>query len=252
MSMDFANPNAQPFMLEGGEDALLMIHGFTGSPGHMRYIGNAVHAAGFSVRGILLPGHGLSLEDMEKSNDRQWFDACCAAFIEMKQRYRHVSVAGLSMGGILALLLAEEFEPSTVILFAAAMKYKRATNRLSPLVKRVVKRTGGGGRKDSPDEFLYAYDFGYDRTPVAKVEDMTRLQSLARRGLGQVSCPVLAFQSHRDGSVHAGAPDMIMRGVSSQVKEISWVDRSSHVLTLGPERDYVAERVIDFLRRYGV
>lgn len=252
MATDFSHPNAQPFELEGGEDAILLIHGFTGSPSHMRYIGNAVHAAGYSVRGILLPGHGTSIEEMGRSNDRQWFDACCAAYLEMKQKYRRIAVGGLSMGGILALLLAEEFDPSAVILFAAAMKYKRAANKLSPLVKHFVRTLPWGGRSYSPEEFLYEYDYGYEGTPVAKVEDMTRLQALAEASLGKVTCPALAFQSHQDESVHPDAPERIMRGVQSPVKEICWVDRSPHVLTIGPDRDYVCERVIDFLRRYEV
>lgn len=252
MATDFSNPNAQPFELEAGEDAILLIHGFTGSPSHMRTIGDAVHAAGFSARGILLPGHGTSLEDMANSSGTQWYDACAKAYQEMTKKYRHVSVGGLSMGGILSLLLAEAFEPASVVLFSAAMKYKNAINHLSPVAKVFVKTVNWGGHNYSPDEFLFDYDYGYTGSPVAKVEDMTRLQRKAREGLGQVTCPVIAFQSHKDGSVHHEAPELIMRGVTSLVKEVCWVDRSPHVLTIGPDRRYVEERVIDFLRRYGV
>ena len=76
MSENFSHPNAQPFLLEAGENALLLIHGFTGSPSHMRTVGDAVHAAGFTARGILLPGHGKTIDEMAKSNDRQWHEAC--------------------------------------------------------------------------------------------------------------------------------------------------------------------------------
>lgn len=252
MSTDFSAPNAQPFELEAGEDAILLIHGFTGSPSHVRTIGNAVHAAGFSARGILLPGHGTTLADMEKSGAEQWWQACKDAYRQMKEKYRHVSVGGLSMGGILSLMLAEEFEPASVVLFAPALKYKSAVNYLSPVVKHVMRTVNWGGHDYSPEEFLYDYDYGYTGSPVAKVEDMTRLQRRAREGLGGISCPTVVFQSHRDGSVHHTVPEMITRGISSVVKEISWVDRSPHVLTIGPDRHYVEERVIDFLRRYGV
>lgn len=252
MSVDFSNPIAQPFLLEGSEDALLLIHGFTGSPSHMRYVGDKVHAAGFTVRGIRLPGHGTSVEDMAQSSGPQWLDACQEAYLEMKRQYRHVSIGGLSMGGILALLLAQAVEPSCVVLFAAAMKYRHWINHLSPVVKYVMPIMHSKGRTEDAATFLYDYDYGYADTPVARVQDMTRLQQAAREGLAKVTCPVLAFQSHRDGSVHPDAPELIMRGVSSQVKEICWVDRSPHVLTIGPDRDYVCDRVIDFLHRYGV
>lgn len=252
MSTDFTNPNAQPFVLEAGDSAILLIHGFTGSPAHVRIIGDTVHAAGFSTEGILLPGHCTTLEDMAKSTGAQWLDACREAYLRMTKKYRRVAVGGLSLGGVLALLLAEEFDPACVVLFAAAMKYKNAVNNLSPVAKHLVKTLPWRERPYSPEEFLYAYDIGYAGTPVAKVEDMTRLQKRAREGLSGVTCPVLAFQSHLDGSVHHTAPELIMRGVTSRVKEISWVDRSPHVLTLGPDREYVCGRVIDFLRRYAV
>lgn len=252
MSMDFSHPNAQPFELEAGDCAVLLIHGFTGSPGHMRYVGNAMHAAGFSVRGLCLPGHCTSLDDMAKSAGPQWLAACEAACREMTDKYRRVSVGGLSLGGVLALRLAQRLEPACVLLYAAAIRYKKASNRLSPAAKHFVRTIEWGGRKLDPETFLYEYDFGYTGGPVAKVEDMTRLQRDARAHLAEIACPAIAFQSHLDDSVHRTGPDIIMRGISSPVKEIQWVDRSPHVLTLGPDRDYVCDRSIDFLRRYGV
>lgn len=249
---DFTHPNAQPFDLEAGDSALLLIHGFTGSPSHMRYIGDAVHAAGYSVRGILLPGHGETIQAMEESSREQWLDACRTAYQEMLKKYRRVSVGGLSMGGLLSLLLAEEFDPCALILFAPALQYKNAVNRLSPIAKHFIKVVKWGGHDYNPEEFLFDYDHGYEGSPVAKVEDMTYMQRVARQNLSRISCPTLVFQSHKDESVHRTVPDRIMRGVSSVVKEISWVDRSPHVLTIGPDRDYVCQRVIDFLGRYSV
>lgn len=251
MSENFSHPNAQPFLLEAGEDAVLLIHGFTGAPGHMRVIGEAVQKAGFTARGIRLPGHGETVEKMMQSGAQQWLDACCEAYQEMCGRYRHVSVGGLSMGGILATLLAEEFEPACLVLFAPAMKYRSQLNYLSPVVKYLcptLRWPSNLGRKD----FLYEYDYGYEKIPVGKVEDMTHLQRKACAGLAAVTCPTLVIQSHKDEQVHISVPEIVTRGVSSQVREICWVDNSSHVCTIGPDRAYVCARVIDFLRRYGV
>ena len=251
MSENFSHPNAQPFLLEAGENALLLIHGFTGSPSHMRTVGDAVHAAGFTARGILLPGHGKTIDEMAKSNDRQWHEACRQAYQELRAKYMRVSVAGLSMGGVLSCLMAEEFEPACLILFAPAMKYLHAQDYLSPVAKHVMKRMiwpEGSHRAD----FLHEYDIGYAAAPVGKVEDMTRLQREARQNLSKITCPVLVVQSHRDEQVHGSVPEIVTRGVSSPVREICWVDKSSHVCTIGPDREYIYARVIDFLRRYGV
>lgn len=249
-TVDFSHPNAQPFEIGSGENAILLIHGFTGSPSHMRPIGDAAAAAGFSARGILLPGHGTSIADMEKSSWQAWLSACQEAMREMRAKYKRVTVAGLSMGGILSLLVAEEFEPDALILFAPALRYKKSVNYLSPLVKHFMKVSKW--KPHGYADFLTEYDFGYLGAPVSKVEDMTRLQKMANAGIAKIECPTLVIQSHRDESVHATVPDRIMRGIRSKVKEICWVDQSPHVCTIGPDRAYVGARVVDFLRRHGV
>lgn len=250
--IDFSHPNAQPFEIGAGESALLLIHGFTGSPSHMRTVGDAVAGAGFSARGILLPGHGTSLEDMERSTGEQWLEACRTAFMEMREKYRSVAVCGLSLGGVLSLLLAEEFAPSAVILLAPAVRYASVINHLSPIAKHVMRVSRWKEMKLGEAEFLREYDIGYRGAPVSKVEDMTRLQRRARRGLRDVKAPLLVIQSHRDESVHRLTPEIITAGASSAVKEVCWVDRSTHVNTIGPDREYVNGRVIDFLQRFGV
>lgn len=167
MPVDFSHPNAQPFLLEAGDCALLLIHGFTGSPGHMRPVGEAVHAAGFTVRGIALPGHCQSIEAMEQSDWKQWLACCRDAMRQMQAKYRRVSVGGLSMGGILSLLMAEEFSPASVVLFAPALKYKRAANKLSPLAKHFI-RVLDWGEPNRGLDFLNEYDYGYRGAPGAQ------------------------------------------------------------------------------------
>ena len=94
----FEAPECQPFLLEGGDHGVLLIHGFTGSAGHMRLIGEDLHAQGFTVKGINLPGHATSMEDMGKTGWQDWLGAARSAATEMKEKYAHVSVVGLSMG----------------------------------------------------------------------------------------------------------------------------------------------------------
>ncbi|MCL1795516.1 MAG: alpha/beta fold hydrolase [Clostridia bacterium] len=250
MAADFSHPNAQPFELESGDSALLLIHGFTGSPSHMRTVGDAVHGAGFSARGILLPGHGLSVDAMIHSSGPAWMEACVAAYREMERKYRRVAVSGLSMGGILALLLAEMFTPSACILFAPTIRYLKGINRLSPIAKHFLREMKWRPREFSDSDFLKAYDHGYAGAPLAKVEDMTRLQAMARSDLSRVTAPTLILQSHSDESVHSASPEIITSRISSTVKEICWTDKSSHVNTIGPDRAYVNDRVIDFMRRF--
>ena len=83
---DFSAAECQPFLLEGGRHGVVLFHGFTGSAGHMRPLGEALHAQGFTVRGINLPGHASSMEDMARFTWQDWLQAAKNAVLEMKDR----------------------------------------------------------------------------------------------------------------------------------------------------------------------
>jgi pimeloyl-ACP methyl ester carboxylesterase len=52
--------------------ALLFIHGFTAITVEVRSIANAFYLNGFTVSGPLLPGHGLSPQDLNRKNWQDW------------------------------------------------------------------------------------------------------------------------------------------------------------------------------------
>ena len=54
----FQGDEHQPFHWNGGQPAALLVHGFPGTPAEMRPLGTALHQAGWTVYGPLLPGFG--------------------------------------------------------------------------------------------------------------------------------------------------------------------------------------------------
>ena len=96
---DFSDAACQPFLLEGGDHGVLLLHGFTGSAAHMRPLGEAMNRHGFTVMGVNLPGHAVSMDDMARTGWQDWLDAAKDAFLQLQSRCRYASVAGLSMGG---------------------------------------------------------------------------------------------------------------------------------------------------------
>ena len=110
---EYLSPLAEPFDFPAGEHGVLLLHGFTGSPAHMRKLGEALSARGFAARDILLPGHGTRYEDMRGCTWQDWLLAARMAAREMRERYARFSVAGLSMGGYVAMDI-QRLYPETV------------------------------------------------------------------------------------------------------------------------------------------
>ena len=244
---DFSVPQAQAFDFGTGEHGVLLIHGFTGSPAHMRLIGEGLRDNGFAVRGILLPGHGENPEAMAKATWQDWFRASREAAAEMRKQYRYLTVAGLSMGGCLALMLAEQMEADACVTIAAPMKTTAKFRSLAPvaaLVHPVVHKRADGSRAS----LIAEYDIGYDSYPMSSVGHLSAIMRRARRDLRLIRCPVLAIQSHGDKTVTPDSPAIILNGVSSKLKSQRWLENAPHVGTISPEYPKIVRHMTEFLR----
>src|SRR5690349_5123499 len=104
-------PGAEPFAHDGGDTGVLVCHGFTGTPQSMRPWAERLAADGLTVRLPRLPGHGTTWQEMNRTRWADWLAAAERSFAELVDRCDRVFVMGLSMGGALALRIAERQAP---------------------------------------------------------------------------------------------------------------------------------------------
>jgi alpha-beta hydrolase superfamily lysophospholipase len=84
---------------DGISPAVLLIHGYGGSPFDVKPLCDALEKRGYAFHAILLPGHGTTPRDLKNIKERDWLDATRRAYDELKQKYGTISVVGFSMGG---------------------------------------------------------------------------------------------------------------------------------------------------------
>lgn len=244
---DFKHANAQPFELAGQRGAVLLVHGFTGSPSHMRPLGNALNAQGWHVKGMLLKGHATTVGDMELTGRwRVWRDAVFEAAEGLRKQHEFVAVAGLSMGGTLTLLAAEAGLCDAAIPMCAPLWVKEKLAALAPIawpLMRYTKLRPHNMRQGFADD----YDYGYNQGPVRCVGSLNRLMRMARRRIADIDCPLLIVQSRRDETVQPRSAETILSRASSANKRLLWLENSPHVCTIGPERELLFAEVAAFL-----
>ena len=246
---DFSLPQAQPFDFPEGDHGILLIHGFTGSPAHMRLLGEGLKEKGFAARGMLLPGHGETPRALGNAKWQDWLLACRREARDMREKYRRFTVAGLSMGGCLALMIAAQMEADACITIAAPMKTVKRFRALAPaaaLVHPMIYKRADGARQTLDQ----AYDIGYGSYPTKSVGQLSAVIRRAKQGLHLIQCPILAIQSHGDKTVTADSPDLILKGVSSRVKAQLWLDSAPHVCTISPEYQKIVNGMADFLKKW--
>lgn len=238
----------KPFFMEGSRDvSVLLIHGFTGSVSHMRPLGERLHELGYTVKGINLPGHATSERDMAKADWQKWLSSAKAATQELAKRGGRVAVGGLSMGGVLSLLVAEQLKVDAVITMSAPMavqnKLMGLASILSPFYPRVAWKTPMERHKQLDQN----YDFGYSGFPTKRAADLNKLIKLARGDLFAITCPLLAIQSADDETVWQGSAEYIVDNVSSSDKRVLMLHGVPHVITISKELPAIVSAIDELL-----
>lgn len=246
---EYLSPLARPFYFPKGDHGILLIHGYTGSAAHMLPLGEKLHQAGFAVKGMLLPGHGTHPEEMKKTAWQDWLQAARMEAQEMQKQYAHFSVAGLSMGGVLSLLIAQDMDVTACVSIAAPMKTVTKMRWLAPIAAPLLPMLHHARSGPARNNIDQKYAIGYSSYPTKSVHDLSVLMRKARQHLSLIECPLLTVQSRMDETVTADSPQIIQEGVSSKVRAELWLDHAPHVCTISPEYEKIADGMIDFLHK---
>jgi carboxylesterase len=240
-------PGAEPFRAEGGPVGVLLCHGFTGSPQSLRPWAEHLAAAGLTVSLPRLPGHGTRWQEMNLTRWEDWYAEVDRALTELRSRCEQVFVMGLSMGGTLAIRLAEE-RPDDVdglVLVNPSLLTKRPDRHALPLLSRLlpsVKPIGSDIKKPGSAELAY------DRLPLKAAYSLSKLWLVTRTDLHKVTQPILIFRSTEDHVVEPDSCALLRDKVSSDnVREVV-LDDSYHVATLDNDAPTIFAGSLDFVR----
>jgi carboxylesterase len=241
-------PGAEPYRHEGGETGVLLCHGFTGSPQSLRPWARCLAERGLTVSLPLLPGHGTRWEDLQLTGWQDWYAEVDRELRVLRERCARVFVAGLSMGGALALRLAAKHgqDIAGLVVVNPANKVHGLSAYTLPVTRHVV-RTTRGIVSDIAKE--HGVEIGYDRVPLHAAHSLRTFFRLVDGELPQVTQPLLVLRSAQDHVVPAADSARILSRVSStDVTEIV-LEQSYHVATLDHDADRIFEESLTFMDR---
>ncbi|MFG2571856.1 alpha/beta hydrolase [Streptomyces sp. NPDC048481] len=241
-------PGAEPYRHEGGEVAVLLCHGFTGSPQSLRPWAKHLAGQGLTVSLPLLPGHGTRWEDMALTGWQDWYAEVDRELRALRRRCARVFVAGLSMGGALALRLAARHGEAVdgVVVVNPANKVHGLAARALPVARHVVRTTKGITSDIAKGGVL---ESGYDRVPLHSAHSLRTFLRLVDGELPQVTQPLLLLHSVHDHVVPpADSARVLSRVSSTDVTEIL-LEQSYHVATLDHDADRIFEESYAFIAR---
>lgn len=250
-------PGAEPFELaahDPGAPAALLVHGFGDTPQTLRYVAGALHAAGWHVRVPLLPGHGRTLADFGRSGARDWLAHARDELALLRARHGEVSIAGLSMGGAIASVLAAETpELRGLALLAPYLSMPNRIRRLARvhrLVGLALPWAAGRGERSIHDEREVARNLAYGVVAPHLLRELLRVVEESQRALPRITVPTLVVYSRQDNRVPVEAAEREYAKLRAPERELVWLERCGHLVTVDFEHDVVSARVTEFLGRH--
>ncbi|HSM71822.1 MAG TPA: alpha/beta fold hydrolase [Anaerolineales bacterium] len=249
-------PTAEPFFFQGdsSKPACLLIHGFTGTPKEMRWMGEYLHARGYTCLGIRLAGHATDPKDMIRSRYTDWMNSVEDGYHLLRGVTEHIFFVGLSMGGNLSLLMSTVLNVQGVIAMSTPYKlpddprlpFAELISRFKPYMPKSDEAPGSGWF----DQNAWQDHISYPQNPVRSVGELNKLLGEMRAALPKVSVPVLLIHSKNDTYVPPESMELIyddLKKTSDRTK--LYVTESGHVLTRDAARHQVFETAMNFIRR---
>jgi carboxylesterase len=255
------------FRMGSGPTAVLLIHGLTGTPTEMRWLGKQLAAAGYSVYGVQLAGHCGTERDLVATHWTDWQASVFRALDNIRQRHRQVFVGGLSGGALLALRAAAErpLQVAGLMLFSTTLvsdgwSMPRSRALLRPWLAlglwrfwRFAEQFPYGVKDERTRErvaaALHAGDSaeaGNPSTPGAIVRQLHFLSKAVRRDLRKIACPTLVVHAEEDDVSSRRNADYVASRLRGDVRKVILRD-SYHLILLDRERNRVARESLSFL-----
>jgi carboxylesterase len=215
--------------------ALLLLHGYSSSPAVYRFLIpqlNRYHALFCPV----LPGHGLSIEDFSKAKAKDWVRASRASFEVLAKEYEQVDVLGLSLGGLLACLLSQDYPVHHLYLLAPAFKVTMNVPWMIVLAKALSHLGFKHLRNKAGDLQTHEQaEIALRKLPLSTVLEMLEFLNTLQWVAPQ--CPVDLFLGRHDQVVASNEVEQLFAPLPNA--RIHWLEHSAHVLPLDNDLDLI-------------
>lgn len=235
-----------PFHFEGSTgEAVVLIHGFTGHPGHWRPLSDVLVEAGYTVVAPRLAGHGSTPEELAATPWRDWAASAQEAAASVAE-HRLVHLVGLSMGGLLAILLAGRVAAASITAINSPVLIRDPKAYLAPIARHLVASVPAE-QDPVPDPDLAHLWTPHQVHSTAAIDGLIRLTWRAWKAAGRLRRPALVIQSRHDEVVRPVSGRLLAHRLKADLVVID----SSHNALLDRGRATIHRAIVDHLAAVG-
>jgi carboxylesterase len=256
-----AGVDTHEFSFPGAGVSALLIHGLTGTPYEMRYLGEQLAARGVRVRGVRLAGHAGTPEELGAASYDNWYESVVKGLEELRQYGEPNVVVGLSMGAVLAARLAADqgesvagvamLAPAFFLPASTTIALRSLRGVLGSFVDNIYLFNRGGS--DIHDAAARSIHPTCHLMPLSAPLKLLNLSAVVKPMLARITQPALVMHARRDHTCPMRKNvDYVMRHLGAAEKRAIELEESYHVITVDSEKERVVGEVAGFVERFSI
>ncbi|OGV33192.1 MAG: hypothetical protein A3E88_04825 [Legionellales bacterium RIFCSPHIGHO2_12_FULL_35_11] len=220
--------------------ALLLLHGFASSPAIYRELIPKLDCYD-RIYCPVLPGHAESIQAFAKCSSYEWVQTALHSFEMLSKNYAKVDVLGLSLGGLLASIVASVYTPNHLYLLAPALKLYGMTGLRLFGAKLLLAFGLQQISNKAGDFYIDKYqELTYKKLPVHAIIEILNL--VKNNQLSPIICQTDIFLGRHDSVVDSKAIEKIFH--NKENTKIHWLDNSAHILPLDGDIQVIIDGIL--------
>lgn len=236
------------FYFKKGPRAVLLFHAYSSSPNDVRALGRALERENYTVYAPSFKGHGTgTIDDVLTPSVEDWYKETEKAYQFLKEE-GHTSIAafGLSMGGIMAVKLLQEYPLVGGGIFASPVVTNHPTN--------VPKHFWKLYREEKTKA-------GFEASEIARMEEtahpqLDRILKELREFVQQMTVdypnmtlPLFIAQGGQDEMIDPEVAFEFADKLVNAKVDLKWYENGHHAITVGEYSKDVQQDVLHFLEQ---
>lgn len=245
--MNIKLPEKFYFKEPSGDKAVLLLHGFTGNTSDVRQLGRYFQKKGMTSYSINYEGHAEHPKKITESSPFVWYKQVVEAYDFLRaEGYSNIFVAGVSIGGVMALRLASERDVTGLSTICSPMYMKESTTLYEQFIayaERYLKMF----ENKRPDEIKKETE---KLEMTGTFDDISTFINMVRGNLEDVNVPLFVAQATHDKVIDPDSANVIFNSAGTEEKEIKWYDKGGHVLTIDESKEELFEDIYNFIEQH--
>src|SRR5690625_4099457 len=208
-------------------------------------LGRYLQKRGYTSHAPIYRGHGVAPEALIETTPEDWWEDTLAAYHHLLALgYEQIVVAGLSLGGVLSLKLANCEKVKAVIPMCTPMFFDNEQQLTGAYIffARQYKQLEG---KDEATIDQEMSDLLKHSQPL--FQKIGTFIHEVREMIDMIYAPTFVVQARHDEIINPESATYIFDHIATDEKKIIWYEQSSHVITTDIERDKLHDDIYDFI-----